>query len=495
MLATIVIGAGCGQSPSESASGGPGGPPAGGAATADAGGPGGPDGPGGGPPDLSSFMPPATVVTATVAEGAFVQPIRLTGDVQPFERTIIAAEGTGIVDVIMADAGDEVTSGTPLARLRLLPLQAAYQVSKARADQENQRYMELRNGSRPEDIAVSKASWLQAQANTALAKTEFDRFRTLLEQRSVSQSEFDVRQTQYESARALEEAAKATYDRALAGERTEVIAAQAAAARGASAEATVTRDRLERATFRAPYDGVITRRHVSPGAWVDSGDPLYEIEHLETVRVIVNVPEYFFADVAVGQAMEVTFDGIPRETFRGTITRRIPAADPTIRAFPIRVDIDNSDGRLASGMLARVLIKPTAAEKRSKIVPKDALAPMGPQLVVFRANVKGETATAEPVPVETGRFFGQSVEVFGELAAGDSIVVRGNERLMPGQKIILNSFLTNQATAEIFDRSRFFEEERLRQLNGRPEPAPNQAGAPPAAQPNEPQAHGNGHRN
>jgi multidrug efflux pump subunit AcrA (membrane-fusion protein) len=80
--------------------------------------------------------------------------------------------------------------------------------------------------------------------------------------------------------------------------------------------------------------------------------------------------------------------------------------------------------------------------EKSVIVPRDALVPRGSKQILFRVQHKGEEPIAEMVEVTPGRYFGEAVEVFGDLRAGDRVVVRGNERLRPGQRLVMDQFQT-----------------------------------------------------
>ncbi len=93
--------------------------------------------------------------------------------------------------------------------------------------------------------------------------------------------------------------------------------------------------------------------------------------------------------------------------------------------------IPNPDGRIGVGMLAEVSL-PAGREYEALVVPKDALVRQGDGEVVFRVN--GDD-TVEPVPIESRQGIGAWIVVDGPLAAGDRVVVRGNERLIPGQPV------------------------------------------------------------
>jgi membrane fusion protein (multidrug efflux system) len=139
----------------------------------------------------------------------------------------------------------------------------------------------------------------------------------------------------------------------------------------------------------------------------------------------------------------MTFDGVPNATFVGKVTQKIPRAQGRSRAFPVKVELANPEAQLATGMLARVNLKTPHEGQASVIVPRDALVPRGSKQILFRVQEKAGQAIAELIEVQSGRYFGEAVEVFGDLRAGDRIVVRGNERLRPGQPLVMDQFRTN----------------------------------------------------
>jgi multidrug efflux pump subunit AcrA (membrane-fusion protein) len=94
-------------------------------------------------------------------------------------------------------------------------------------------------------------------------------------------------------------------------------------------------------------------------------------------------------------------------------------------------------------MLARVNLKTPHEGQASVIVPRDALVPRGSKQILFRVQEQAGQAIAELIEVQSGRYFGEAVEVFGDLRAGDRVVVRGNERLRPGQPLVMDQFRTN----------------------------------------------------
>lgn len=393
--------------------------------------------------DAPQGPPPAPVTTAVAEGGAFSKPVNVTGTVEALASTVLSSEVDGYLAELQVDEGDAVTEGQVLAQIRALPYRFVLDQAEALARADAERLRELRQGTRAEDIAMAKANFAKAEVAAEIANKNYTRSQSLLDKKIISVEEFDEAHERWEEAQAVLEVEKATYERALAGSREEEIAAAEAQAAASRAQAAVAKDRLERTTIRAPFDGVITAKHTEVGSWVSVGDGVFDLDTTSRVRVRVDIPETYYGQIVIGSEMTITFDSVPNQTFVGMVTKKIPRASGRSRAFPIKVDLDNREGRLASGMLARVMLETPHSGESSVIVPRDALVPRGPNHILVRVQDQDGQPIAEILPVKPGRYFGEAVEVFGDLRAGDRVVVRGNERLRPGQPLVLDRFLTN----------------------------------------------------
>lgn len=387
--------------------------------------------------------PPAPVTTARVEEGAFAEPVRLTGTVEALARTTLSSEVAGYVAELQVEEGDTIRRGQVLAQIRALPHRLAMERARAMARVDREHLRELKAGTRREDLEVAKANLEKAKVTANVARKNHMRSLSLQRRQIVSDEEFDEAYERMEESQAEVDVRQAIYERALAGAREEEIAAAEARAAASQAAAALAQDRLERSAIRAPFDGVITRKHTEVGAWVAVGDALFDLEKNDKVRVRVDIPEAFYNTIPLGSEVSMTFDSVPNATFVGQVTQKIPRARGRSRAFPVKVELDNPEGQLATGMLARVNLKTPNEGQTSVIVPRDALVPRGSKQILFRVQEQEGQPTAELIAVKAGRYFGEAVEVFGDLRAGDRVIVRGNERLRPGQPLVMDQFRTH----------------------------------------------------
>lgn len=407
------------------------------------------------PPD----MPPASVVTAVVEEGSIAQSIRLTGNVEPLFATLVRSEQSGFVEELPVDIGHYVTTGTVLMRLRQRPFELQVRRAEAELARSRAELDELMAGTRQENILISRAQVQEKQAELQTARQDYDRYQRLFDDGSVSESELEVRRVRFLIAEAEAASAEAELARDEAGERPEIIAAVKADLDAAIAEHELAKDNLERTVLRAPFAGTITERHIGPGGYVNMGDGVFQLEYIDQVKVEISVPETYFSSIHLGATFEIGLEAFPQDRFEGVVYQRVYRADPRSRSFPVQVRVENPGRRIAPGMLARGRLLSELEGEQSMLVSRDALVAGREGTTVVRVNL-GEDgrATAEIIPVQTGRFFGEYVEVFGDLRPRDQIVIRGNERVQPGQALRLNEFITNPQSAQVLDPSGFFRE-------------------------------------
>lgn len=326
--------------------------------------------------------PPALVVTAEVAEETVRSSLTLTGTALPDRLSTVAAEEGGRIEAVNVREGDRVAEGAAMVTLRPVPLQL--------------------------ELAEARAALREVEALLEKAVDDAGRATTLHRKGFISEEELQARQTDEKALSRKAERSRATVRR--------------------------LQDRLERLVIRAPYDGQVIEEGTEVGEWVQEGDPVMTLADLERITIRVPVPERHIAGLNRRTEAVVRFDALPEQEFHGTVSAVIPRADAAARTFPVEVKVANAEGRILAGMLARVTFR-VGEPRPALLVPKDALVsqPGGGGYVV-----KVEQGAAAIVPVQVLSSHGErhAVASLGPpLAAGDTIVVRGNERLRPGQRI------------------------------------------------------------
>jgi len=242
-------------------------------------------------------------------------------------------------------------------------------------------------------------------------------------------------QAEMDDAQAKLELALANYERtstlARSGNTTQ-RANDEAVANLAMARAAVAliRARFDKLTIRAPFPGIVGIRTVSVGAYVTTGQPLVNLEKIDTLNVDFKVPEIHLGDIAVGQTVEVSLDALPGRTFAGSIEAIDPQVDINGRALSVRARVPNSDMALRPGLFARILIK-GSKERQVVTVPEEAIVPRGQDTFVFRV----EDGKAVEARVTLGNRYGGLVEIAEGVEPGAVVVTAGQQRLRDGASV------------------------------------------------------------
>jgi membrane fusion protein (multidrug efflux system) len=197
-----------------------------------------------------------------------------------------------------------------------------------------------------------------------------------------------------------------------------------ASLRSADAELALTTARLERATVRAPFDGVVGLRDISVGRYVTPGDELVRLQRIDPLDLDFRVPERFLTKLAPGQKVTVSVDAVPGDAFPGTITALDPLVDVNGRAVRVRASVANPELVLRPGLFARVSLE-VDPRPDAVLVPEAAVTLQERGPVVYRIA----DGRAVETPVTTGVRRGGRVEITRGLAAGEEVVVSGQVRL------------------------------------------------------------------
>lgn len=322
--------------------------------------------------------PPALVEVGTVIEKEVVARISLVGTAEPWLETVVASEDEGKVESMLFDEGEKVKENQPLC------VQDTSQLN-------------LKIKAAESDLAEAEILYAQAQR-------EWNRQKRLFSINSVSEKA-------YEDA------------------KFKLDASQEKVAR-LRAELLLLKDQLSKRKIKSPVSGYVVERHCLIGQWLGEGEPVATLVVADPIRVRVPVPERYIRDLKKGDSAQVTFDALPGRTFEGKVFSVIPRADEAARTFPVRIEIPNPDGAIKAGMLGRASL-PVGGPRKAILVPKDALVLSGTGTAVYVVFEQ----SARLVPVNTGPAHGDLIEVEGELKHGLKVVVRGNERLRPGQPV------------------------------------------------------------
>ena len=308
-------------------------------------------------------LPSATVRTQTVERKSRAATEDVVGTVRPKLSAVIEAKVSGRIEQMLVVPGQLVKAGEKLV------LVDAHEI-KSRLD--------------------------QAAAARQQAENDLKRDTDLMQQKILSQSEFDNAQSKFRIASAAESEAKTMLDYTL---------------------------------IVAPFDGVITRKLADVGDLAAPSKPLLQMENPDTLRLEADVPEALVGNVKLGDKLAVRIAAITTE-IEGTVAEMSPTADPNSRTYLVKLDLSGATG-LRSGQFGRVSVP--VGEASAIRVPAAAVIQRGQMVMVFVVA----NSHAQLRLVKTGSRVGEEIEVVSGLNSGEQIATDGGATLTDGQPVTI----------------------------------------------------------
>jgi RND family efflux transporter MFP subunit len=312
---------------------------------------------------VSENLPSAAVSVQTVERKSRAATEDVVGTVRPKLSAAIEAKVSGRIEQMLVVPGQLVKAGDRLVVLDAHEIQS-------RLD--------------------------QAAAARQQVESDLKRATDLIQQKILSQSEFDNAQSKYRIAAATEAEAKTMLDYTL---------------------------------IVAPFDGVITRKLADVGVLAAPGKPLLQMENPDTLRLEADVPEALIGNVKLGDKLAVRIAAVASE-IEGMVAEMSPAADPNSRTYLVKLDLSGATG-LRSGQFGRVSVP--IGEASAIRVPASAVIQRGQMELVF-VVVNGY---AQLRLVKTGSRIGDEIELVSGLNSGEQVVTEGVSALTDGQPVIV----------------------------------------------------------
>jgi Cu(I)/Ag(I) efflux system membrane fusion protein len=193
---------------------------------------------------------------------------------------------------------------------------------------------------------------------------------------------------------------------------------------------------IQRFSIRADVNGIVTKKMVDLGDYVERGMPIYEISDLSKVWVLFDLYESELAWVKEGSDIEYTVNSLPGETFKGKISFIDPLINSQTRVASARVEVNNKDGRLKPEMFVSGIVKNQIGKVDSKeiVIPKSAVLWTGKRSVVY---------------IKEGSGFKMREITLGP-ALGDAYIVK--DGLEIGEEIVSNGTFTVDAAVQLSGR-------------------------------------------
>ncbi len=379
------------------------------------------------------------VVVSQVQQLEFSGSQNSVGIVHASKTARVGAAVDGRIAEFLVEEGDIVKAGQPLVKLQTAILEFQLLGAKAELALREAELEELVAGTTKEELAASLANLRAAEAARKFSDWNFTRIEKLFQDgQVVSETEFQQAQANKQRDEQLYQAAASTHQINIRGPRAELITQARARVSSQTAVLNSFEEQLRRHTITSPFNGYVTIKHSEQGQWVTKGEVVVQIIKLDEVDIVVNVTADHVTKLELGDQVRIDIPHGSDELVFGDVFAIVPEADSQSRTFPVKIRVSNEDGKsgpvLKAGMLAKVEL-PVGEPKKMLMAPKDAIVLNGNKRTMFVVDSK--TKAVSEVAVELGVSNGELIEVAGGIQAGQLVVIRGNERLKPGQIVAI----------------------------------------------------------
>jgi membrane fusion protein (multidrug efflux system) len=325
-------------------------------------------------------MPPATVSSATVKEADWAPVLSSVGSISPVQGAMVAAELGGTVSEILFQNGGTAKKGDVLMRL---------------------------------DTSSEVAQLHTAEADLALARSDFERARDLAKRKVISQSELDSAESKYKQK-------AGTVDN--------------------------MRSMISKKEVHAPFDGQLGIRQVNVGQTINAGQLVVALTALDPVFVDFALPQQNLSKLKEGLEVRVHSDAIPGQESKGKLNAINPMVDTVTRNVTLQATLENPNHVLRPGMYVKVdIILPS--KDKTLVIPGSAIsyAPFGDSVFVIEKKKNEKTGKEEQVLrqqfVRLGESRGDFVAITEGLKAGEIVVSTGVFKLRNGMQVTINNNL------------------------------------------------------
>lgn len=354
--------------------------------------------------------------------------VRLTGTLAADEEAQVASRAGGIVREIRVDRGSVVQKGDVLAVIDPIDARNAYAEGLAGVQE-----LSVRLGLKSADEKFDPANQPEvasAKAALELAEANFKRNRELFEKKVISTAEFDRARNEFESARQRYQQAWQQAGQLYQSYRTALVRLK------------TLHQAVEDTTVKAPFDGLVAEKLVSPGETVtgagrggSSGAPggkssVVSLVRIDPLRLLVTVPAREVSLIRPGQTVNFQVDAFPDRTFTGTVTRVSPSLETESRSLTVEARVPNPDETLRPGMFASARLQ-LPQQEQVLYVPSGAVRRQGE---VARVFVVEDGVAREKVVTVNGDAINGRIRVLTGLDPGD-IVVADAARASDGMRV------------------------------------------------------------
>lgn len=319
-----------------------------------------------------------SLVETSVLKKGEVNPLQeFIGTLSFDKKSVLAAQNSGVVKTINFELGDSIKKNQVLIKIDSDILNAKIKASQAAL-----------KTSKDEELNSSK---------------DFNRYKALLSSKSITQKEYEdaLLKSSLSSNKVME---KTAYLKELQLQSS-------------------------KKAIKAPYAGIIVKKSIHLGEWVNAGTPLATIVNVNKAEIIFNIPLSFVKALNIGDIYDISLDKIK---IKSKLSAIIPNGDKLTRTFPVKFTANVEDNFVFDGQSAKVSLSKDI-KKEAFLLPRDSVINRFSQDVIFVINEKNQ---AIMIPVKIVGYDGNNIAIRAKgLSEGMNVVFKGNERIFPKQTV------------------------------------------------------------
>jgi len=387
---------------------------------------------------------PILVEVTAVTQGDIWKELRFTGSVEANTEIKVYPKISATIQEMKVSLGDTVKKDGLIAVLESDDLRAQVAQAQAALEVMHAKWAQMNVGARSEEIAQAEDLVAKAKANLKNAEHNYQRMKVLFEGGTVAKRQFESAELEYTVAKADLNSAQERLDMLLVGATKEDRQALQAQVNQARAALDLAKIRLSYTRITSPIDGTISERTLDTGDLAVPSKNLVTIVQMDTVKVIVYVPENQIRFMTPGLEAQFTVAAYPEQVFHGTIDTVSPTLNPTTRMFSVEIKVINEDRLLRPGMFAEVSLA-VDPHLKALLVPKEAVLHRE-QYLENTANSETqigqvnyvfvvEDGTAHMRKVSLGHESDTMAEVCDGVKVGEQVVLRGLNQLNDGDRV------------------------------------------------------------
>jgi multidrug efflux pump subunit AcrA (membrane-fusion protein) len=377
-------------------------------------------------PAVSAAEVKKVEITAVKKEQA-TQVSELSGTLQPLEEALVSFEVGGRVVELAKEEGDNVKAGELLARLDDSDYSLQVASANASVQQTAANLEKVNNGARDQEVTQARLQVEKATIAYRKAQDDFKRIERLYQEKAISQSEYENAQNYLAVAQKDLQNAQQAYSLVTQGARAEDRELTRASYNQAMISKELAASTLAKTQLRAPISGTIIAKLSSTGSLVGVGTPVYRVGNIDTLKVVLPVPDREIFAWKEGETVAMDLYGQKRD---GKVVKIYPATNQGTGTIGVEVHVANPRHDWFAGQVVKA--RKTIQGKEGIFVPVEAVISRGQGDAHVFVNVGGK---AVKTAVSIGAINGNRLEILSGLKEGDQLIVKGVDRLFDGDPI------------------------------------------------------------